>query len=184
VFRLLHLLVTGVALAGVLLTVPRRGAAPVAGRSVPVLWVAAAGLTGEAAARRAVADAATAHGPSSAEYARAVDGLIVALCASGHGALDETLLLAEGAVERRRQQVPFAADLASDAQVRLGQVLTERGAYARAAQVLGDAVSRAKRGSRSARPTSSRGPTCAQPTSLRAECGSCAAVARILVTSR
>jgi CHAT domain-containing protein/tetratricopeptide (TPR) repeat protein len=145
VFRLLHLLITGVVLAGVILTVPRRGAAPVTDGSVPVLLVASGEPAGEVAARRAVADAATAHGPSSAEYARAVDGLIVALSANGRGALDEALVLAEAAAARHRARVPFAADLASDAQVRLGQVLTERGAYARAAQVLSAAVFSAER---------------------------------------
>jgi CHAT domain-containing protein/tetratricopeptide (TPR) repeat protein len=145
VSRLLHLFIGGVALAGVLLTVPRRAAAPVVAGFVPVLFAPSGVTTGEADARHAVADATRTHGPSSPEYARAVDNLILAVSASGRGALDEALVLAEGAVARYRSRVPFAADLSIDAQVRLGQVLTERGEYARATQVLGDAVFRAER---------------------------------------
>jgi len=122
---------------GLLLLAPAVGGQEALPPSAEVRGLLAAG---ENAAAEATARAAVERleGTTDPALAEALDLLVEVLLASGRGAGEEAVALAERAVELRQAAGASPSDLASS-QARLGRALTDRGDLDRAEAVLGEA---------------------------------------------
>lgn len=141
----LYAVTTILIIAGVLFTARTDIGTPAHGRAIPALIVKGDYERAEIAARRQLNETRAASGSLSIEYAQAVDTLVQALVANGRTAQDETLALAEESVSRHRMLEPARPDLFLYATIHEGQLLTHRADYARASEVLNQAVGHAER---------------------------------------